>query len=267
MKKLLISGLFVFLAFLTFAQVTLEKSYEYSATVVKLENSGYKYYLMDVPAAQCRIYNLDHSLYKTINCQVPNGCYLYDVKFVSENLFDSDAGLEMAYVYYKYIPTQSSYYYEYDSKIINEDGSVITSIDGALYLYVNQVAENKSQLFAYCYDFSTFPEKIWTNIYNIPGSSVSAISVEKSASDLLFNAYPNPGIESVKVAYNLPDEVIFGTLHLVDQSGNTMKTYTVDNHVDHLDVDVSDLSSGLYYYFIEYNKKRTPSKKLVIQKI
>ena len=264
MKKLMISGLFVLLAFLTFAQVTLDKRYEYSTTVVKLENSGYKYYLMDVPAAQCRIYNLDHSLYKTINCPVPSGCYLYDIKFVSEKLFDSDAGLELAYVYYKYIPTQSSYYYEYDCNIINEDGSVITNIDGALYLYVNQVAE-KLLLFAYCYDLSTFPEKIWTNIYSIPGSSISAISLEKSATDIFLNAYPNPGINSVKVAYNLPDDVIFGTLHLVDQSGESLKTYTVDNHIDHLDVDVSGFSSGLYYYFIEYNQKRTPSKKLVVQ--
>jgi hypothetical protein len=53
------------------AQVTLEKKYDYSTSVVEFETLGYKYYLMDVPNGQCRIYNMDHSLFKTINCNVP----------------------------------------------------------------------------------------------------------------------------------------------------------------------------------------------------
>jgi hypothetical protein len=75
--------------------VTLEKKYDYSTAFVKLETQGYKYYLMDMPNAQCRIYNLGHSLYKTINCSVPNNCYLADIKYISEKVFDSDAGLEL----------------------------------------------------------------------------------------------------------------------------------------------------------------------------
>ncbi len=265
MRKFLVSGLFVLLSLAISAQVTLDKRYDYSTSIVKLENSGYKYYLMDVTAVQCRIYNPDHSLYKTINCPVPSGCYLYDIKFVSENLFDTDAGIELAYIYYKYIPTQSSYYYEYDGKIINEDGSVITSIDGALYMYINKVAESKYQLFAYCYDFSVLPEKIWTNIYNVPGTSVSASLLKNGTPEILLNAYPNPGNETVKITYSLPENISTGTFHLVDQTGKALKALMVDNHIDHLDLDVSEFSSGMYFYFIEYNNIRTPSKKLIVQ--
>ena len=70
------------------AQVTLDKKYDYSASVIKLETLGYKYYLMDVPLGQCRIYNTDHSLLKTINCNIPSGFYLYDIKFISEKVFE-----------------------------------------------------------------------------------------------------------------------------------------------------------------------------------
>jgi hypothetical protein len=103
------------------AQVSLEKKYDYSTSVVEFETLGFKYFLMDVPNGQCRIYNPDHSLFKTINCNVPAGFYLYDIKFLSEKLFDSDAGIELLCTFYKYNETLQ--YYEYDSKIINEDGS------------------------------------------------------------------------------------------------------------------------------------------------
>ncbi len=79
MKKLflIISSLFVSL--LINAQVTLENTYNTSATITRLENSGYKYYAMDVAASQCRLYNMNHSIYKTINLSVPGGQYLYDI--------------------------------------------------------------------------------------------------------------------------------------------------------------------------------------------
>jgi hypothetical protein len=166
MKKGIISALFPGIFSMLNAQVTLEKRYDFSATVVKFETLGYKYYLMDVPLAQCRIYNLDHSLFKTINCNVPAGFYLYDIKFLSEKLFDNDAGIELLCTFYKYNETLQ--YYEYDSKIINEDGSQHTFINSALYNYIHKTGENTYNLFLYCYDFLVWPGKVWTNIYSLP---------------------------------------------------------------------------------------------------
>ena len=61
------------------------------------------------------------------------------------------------------------------------------------------------------------------------------------------------------------ENISTGTLRLVDQSGKALKTLMVDNHIDHLDIDVSEFPSGMYFYFIEYNNKRTLSQKLIIQ--
>ena len=127
------------------AQVTLEKTYNYSTSIVELENLGYKYYLMDVPNEQCRIYNLDHSLFKTINCNVPSNFYLADIKFVSQNLFDNDAGIEILCVFYRYY--SSGQYYEYDTKIINDDGSLITSINGAQITILTNPAKTNTNCF------------------------------------------------------------------------------------------------------------------------
>ncbi|MEN8118091.1 MAG: T9SS type A sorting domain-containing protein [Bacteroidota bacterium] len=266
MKKSLLFIAFLFLLTATKAQVTLDKKYDFSAAVVKLETLGYKYFLMDVPSSQCRIYNSDHSLYKTINCTTPtNSHYLADVKFISENLFDNDAGIELLYTYYKYIPTQTSYYYEYDSKVINEDGSLIVNIDGARYNYVNQTGENEYKLFSYCYDYSVFPEIIWTNIYNLPGEPVVSARMNNNEPEFGLNAFPNPATQTVKVAYNLPEKVDTGILHLIDNNGRQVNQFIVDHHTDHLLIDVEGLNSGVYHYFIEYGNTRTDSKKLVVR--
>lgn len=263
MKTQLLTTILLLAAFTLQAQVTLDKKYDYSTSVVKLETLGYKYFLMDVPAGQCRIYNLDHSLFKAVNCNVPSGSYLFDIKFLSEKLFDSDAGIELLCTFYKYYSAQN--YYEYDSKIINDDGSQITFVDGSLYNYINKTGDNTYKLFSYCYDFSVFPEKVWTNIYSLPGSStVSAIMIDNEP-DVLLNAFPNPANQALKVAYILPENVSQATLHLIDNSGKQVEQFMVDSHTDHLMLDVSRYQSGVYHYFIEYGNTRTESKKLVVR--
>jgi hypothetical protein len=265
MKKLVLPFGLVFMVSYLSAQLALDKKYDFSASVIKLETIGYKYYLMDVPNGQCRLYNSDHSLYKTINCGVPSGFYLYDITNISEKLFDTDAGLEVVCTYYKYIPTASSYYYMYNSKILNDDGSALLSIDGALYNIVKQTGSNTWKLFSYCYDYSVSPEKVWTNIYNLPGTPVLGASFNSKASDFQLSAWPNPAAETVKVAYALPENVKSGTLNLFDSGGRLVKKFWVDTHTDHLELDVSLYGSGTYYFFIECEGVKTESKKLVIR--
>lgn len=265
MKQILSSFILIFSFAVVYGQVTLQKTYNYSTAVVKLETLGYKYYLMDVPNAQCRIYNMDHSIFKTINCSVPNGYYLADIKYVSENLFNADSQIELVYTFYKYVPTSTSYYYIYGSKVINESGSNLLNIDGAQYIYVNKTGETEYKLFAYCYDYSVFPEKVWTNIYSLTGSLVSALNISGSQPDNFLNAYPNPATDIVRIAYELPENIRNANLYLIDATGRQVKNYQIDNHIDNLALNVNDLLTGVYHYFIEYNNIRTEAKKIVIQ--
>src|SRR5210317_1798820 len=86
MKTSIITFTALFLGIFLQAQVTLEKTYNYSGTLTAIDSNEYKYFVMDVPMKQCRIYNEDHSLFKTINLTVPEGYFLYDIKFVSRKV-------------------------------------------------------------------------------------------------------------------------------------------------------------------------------------
>lgn len=265
MKKILSTLILLFSIATLFGQITLQKTYNYSTSVTKLETLGYKYYLMDVPASQCRIYNMDHSLFKTINCTVPNGYFLADIKFVSENLFNSDSKIELAYTYYKYVSTSTSYYYIYGAKVITETGTVLQPIDGAQYLYVNKTGDTEYKLFAYCFDFSVTPEKVWTNIYNLPGVPVFSANISDKPQDVLMNAWPNPANEVIRLDYELPVNVKSASLNVYDTNGRKIKNFVIDGHSNHIAMDVIDLSAGTYLYNIEYDNQRTISKKIVVQ--
>ena len=265
MKKIIFVNLLLLLVATAPAQVMLEHTYNYSAAPVKFETLGYKYFLMDVPNAQCRIYNSDHSLFRTITCSVPANSYLADIKYLSERVFDNDAGIELVYTWYRYVPTTDSYYYVYGSRIINEDGSLLLNIDGARFVYLNETGENIWKLFAYCYDYSVWPEKVWTNIYSLPGAPVSAIVPEAEKNEFGLKAFPNPAAGRLKVAYSLPPDVKEGQLFLVDSQGRLINRFLVDNHTDHLLLDVSTYPGGTYYYYLEFRNTRSSSQKLVVR--
>jgi hypothetical protein len=266
MKQILLTTLIVLTITSLFAQVTLQKTYDYSAAVVKLETLGYKYYIMDVPNSQCRIYNMDHSIFKTINCAVPGGYYLSDIKYISENLFNTDSKIELAYTYYQYVATTSSYYYNYGSKVVNESGTNLITIDGAQYIYAIQTGNTSYQFFAYCFDYAVYPEKVWTNIYSLPGTLVTATNIFGGQSAVSMNAYPNPATDIIKLDYDLPANVKSASLNVVNSNGRTVKNFMIDRHSDHLALSIGELSAGVYYYYIEYDNMHTLSKKMVVKK-
>lgn len=265
-KSILSAGIILCMVISVNGQLTLEQTYNYSVGVVKLETMGYKYFLMDVPNSQCRIYNMDHSLFKTINCSVPANNYLSDIKYVSQNLFDSDSDIELVYTYYEYIqPTETTYYYKYHSRVINENGSNLLDIDAARFIYVYKSGDTQYKLFAFCYDYSVWPEIIWTRIYSLPGVWVSAETMAYENPEMNLNAYPNPASDVIRLEYRIPENTGTANLNLMDSTGRLIRNFKVDNHTDHLDLNVSDLTPGVYFYNIEYNNLRSPSKKIAIR--
>ena len=266
MKKTVI--IFIILSLFTFrtqAQLTLEQTYSgVSAAYINLPAAGYKYYVMDVAKSQCRLYNNDHSLWKTINLSVPTNYYLCDIQYVSENLFNTDNSIELLYVSYKY--NTSLAYYTYDTRIVNEHGTMLYSMPGAGYSYIYP-AQNGSKLFVWVYDYSVSPYTVNTMVYSIPGTITTAVpefNAQKPIS--LSNAFPNPSKGEVSIPYSLPLNVKQAELKLFSINGVLMKTYTVDHTFETIRLQTGDLMPGTYLYHVESGNYRSETLKLVVNK-
>lgn len=256
---------FVFYALPSPAQISYEHTYTgVSAAYIKLPVAGYKYYVMDVANSQCRLYNNDHSLWKTINLSVPVNYYLCDIQFVTEDLFNTDNMIEMLYVSYNYNTTLK--YYTYDTRVVNENGTVLLSMPNAGYSYIYP-AETGSKLLIWIYDFSVFPETVNTMVYSIPGKLNTLMT--KSPDELkssLRSAYPNPATSEVAIPYTLPSNVKQADLKLYSMNGKLLKSFTVDHTFNSILVKTGELPAGIYVYRIESNTYKSESFKLIVSK-
>jgi hypothetical protein len=259
--KLLLALLIV--TVISHAQIVNEHDYTGSTTLVKLANSGQKYYTMDWANNQCQIYNTDHSLWKTISLQVPAGMYLYDITHVSETLFNLDEKVELAYVYYAY--DSALFYYTYATRIINEEGVELRAIPGASYSEIQSVTGSGTKLLAWVYDYSVIPYTVHTLVYSIPGQGASdgfghTVKTNKAAS-----AYPNPAHATVTIPYILPEGTETGEISLADGDGKTLRTYAVGKGFTNLQISTAGWPRGIYYYRIKAGTLVSPASKIIIE--
>ncbi len=240
------------------AQFVLEKTYDHSLTVTRINETDYKYFLMDVAKSECRIYHLDHTLWKTIPISLPKDYYLYDIKFVTENLFDVDRSIELWYSAYKWVGTATDGYYQYSSKVINESGKTLANIDGGVYAYIIKTGENIYKMAIYAYDNSFYPGSIKTYIYSLPGSGTAAVQ-SKSA---LLDPYPNPA-ESVINLPMLPGSEQ-GTLQVFSVSGQLKTEQPLGNEAL-FRLNTQGWQPGIYSYRIITPNGTSEAKKFMVK--
>lgn len=265
-KKILFSALLmVFMNWSSgFTQINLLNTYAYSGTFVKLETEGYKFYLMDVPAGECRIYNTDFSLWKTVKLSVPSNNWLTDIQFLSQHLFNSDDKLEVLYVCYEYVETATSYYYIYTTRIAGENGQILLDVPGGAYSEIKTSSQNESRLMVYVWDYSVFPYTVQTRIYSIPGMLTGTGPLVRDpglTGEIL--AFPNPsnGLVNIRIPGLAENEKT--DLIILNDLGQVVYRHPVSAPVTGIDMEPAGLPAGTYYFRIEGPHYQTKPKKIV----
>lgn len=247
-----------------FSQPVLEHTFSESAAFCQLKSLGEVFYAMDVVNKQCLIYDMDHTLLRTISLPTPEGYYLADIQYVSETLFNSDNLVELVYIYSKYVPTDYSYYYTFETRLVNENGSILLTLPGVGFTQVVETSDQKKKFLAYEYNYSVIPYATKTHVYNLPDQST------KSASQFinpvgLGNAYPNPANRQVFIPFTMPEGAQSGTLLLSDMNGKKVLSYPINSSADHVLLPTSQFAPGTYIYHLDTDLGRSEGKKVVIR--
>lgn len=230
-----------------FGQITQEASFDYSGTFVNLNNSGDKFYIMDVANSQCKIYNTNYTLWKTINLTVPANNYLYDIKYVSEGLFTNTNELCLAYVYYYYDNTNQ--YYTFNMKVVKENGTVLLSVPGCQYLNVYKTEAGSTKLVTYSYDYSITLYTTTTKVFNLPGTITSAPSMNLLPEGNTL-PFPNPATSTITIPYVLPENATNCTISLIDMTGRAVLEKQLNDKSGNATFNVTGFIKGMYVYRI-----------------
>ena len=237
------------------SQITLEHTYNGYTSLANLSISGYKYYVLDTQNETLKLYHPDHSIWKSVNLSVPNGYQLMSTVYnVSENLFSLDDKVGFSYSYYTTTPS-----YQSETKVINENGTVLLTIPGATYAYAVEV-EDEAKLLAYITNYST--NVTTTKVYDLPGNMTTG-EYQNYGENLL--PYPNPAQTSIVIPYNPEDMMDGGIIEIFEMSGNCIRQYRIDGYFDNLTIDSSTFPVGTYLYRISNSNEEKASGKFVIR--
>ncbi len=290
MKKIIFSIIFFFVIVFCNAQLVLESSnYPVLLHLIHLEHSGFKYSYVDQNTKVMYLYNLDHSLYKTINMpSFPNSSPIqwYFPQYVTETLWDTDS-TDIDYAICAQDTDGTNFL-----RILHEDGTTLFSRDSAsFYFGLGQEFGNPLCVPIFNTDSGT-KMILWcgaghnprvmssSSVYCLPGhlecdvcynfncdGRLNGITSENiSNRSLLSNPYPNPTNTSIALPFNLPENESKGEIVLHNMQGIIINRYKVDRTFDTIIINNADLPPGTYFYELLTSHQVSGSKKMIVVK-
>jgi hypothetical protein len=287
-EVILLITLFVFFG-RSNAQITYDATYTLDNAVHldKFHLSGYKYVEADIPNLKIKIYNINHSLFKTINIP-PQPLTIKSVAYVSEQLFDTDTLIEYALNCNQFYSGPPGYVLS-NFSIYKENGNLVMYKDSANMPYTgynnsgNDIFDNFSGVYfdglntkmqlAVCgpvgYAFTR------TRVYTLPGTipcsqcgSTGTVMGRPSISNPgpanpIF--WPNPVTDQLKLKYELPKDHKNADIKIYDLQGKLIETFKVTDTFDFIYLP-SDYNNGLYLYSLNVDGKTIKTEKIILNK-
>ncbi|MFK5855281.1 MAG: T9SS type A sorting domain-containing protein [Bacteroidota bacterium] len=266
MKKYLLLTLITLLAIQAklISQISLINTYNNAVYMVDIEDIGYKYYGIDYETSQVLMYNTDHTLWKTIDILPPENSTIDEIAYVSSKLFNSDDNIELLVVFNEYIESSdTSAYFLYTTKIINENGVTFLEEQGGGYSIIYKTAEDIANLLIYIYDFSVSPFSVYTNVYSIPGVPYSVNEIGTGFG--LKSAFPNPSSSYITIPYAIDNFAANANIVIYNELGIEAYRETISANSNNYQLDTKQFTKGVYFYRIVANGQMSVSKKIIIQ--
>lgn len=274
MKKLLLILILFCLANSVKSQITLEHSYptnggsQSTFAFIRIDSNEFRYVYVDYQNSSFTLYHLNHSVDQTITIPVPYqwGVSQYSITNISRTLFDCDSNnveYLLSYICNPQPCTTGGYV-----DVIREDGTTIFHADSAQATSV--IGGVSSYISAPVYQTPVGAKmRLWyqgsydIKIFSLCGTLFPPLSIDENEENSLGSSYPNPTLSLITIPYKLPTGNEFGVISLYDLSGKKIREYKVDNKFDNLRVDLSELSSGTFYYQLTTSAGTSKMKKII----
>jgi len=259
------------------AQITYEASYSSQPLILYFNHMSPKW--MTRPTQnQVNLYNLDHSLYASIN--IPAQPAYFGIAYITEDLFDTDS-TNLEYLISS-VMNASTFFV----KIYRQNGTLLFQRDSATVTFSAILANNDYRSNIVPTDSGTkmflgiyTPYYNHSEVYSLPGvlpcpmvcGNISSegsfpVQIEEAVQKNFNNPYPNPTSSQIRIPYQLPQGEPKGEIVFYDLAGVEVKRYKVDNAFTELILTTSDLAAGSYYYQLQTAHTKSEGKKLLVVK-
>jgi len=139
MKKVVILiPIFIFFSTLLYSQIEYEGTLNSMVKTIQLNDGVIRYYTVDSKKNVLTIFNLDKSVWKSIGLTVPKGEIIDEIKLISQDVFNDNPQVEIAYTTVWYDLNDDRYEAgdgeiappNYNFFLIDETGNKLLEVDG-----------------------------------------------------------------------------------------------------------------------------------------
>lgn len=285
MKKTIIYCILFLLSIINLsAQIVFEHTYDSASTytagalgssqlvIIDFEISGPHYVNINRLGKYISIFDLNHTLVKTISCinfpmEAPtNGSKMGTILYLSENLFDTDPEIEFMYVVQTWDPGVSTTIYNEDGSILLMEYAsplVILNTPQAQYPIYNTPNGTKMIL--------SYPTNHQAKVFGLAGTLNSSIEIANEeiwgANNLsVSNPHPNPASNFITIDYFLPEDANEGYVVFFDLNGKEIRRFKVGHTFSSLLISTAEIPAGTYYYQLQIQADATAAKRIVVIK-
>ncbi len=229
------------------AQITLEHTYITGANpslgLINLSISGYKYAYYDSGSKQVKIYNLDHTLWKSISLVVPGGASVGNI-YIAEELFDTDANVEVAF---------GVTFNNTNTVIIRSElGSNLFSFTNRQSMKIIDSGANGWKMILISYVNGSWNEEV----YSLPGTGMPMRINSNSnevPSGLSLKVFPNPASSTLQLNYQLLEQHKNIECSIINNLGQEIILVPLEANLNVASIDISNLASGNYIVVLKSN--------------
>ncbi|WP_066224502.1 T9SS type A sorting domain-containing protein [Formosa haliotis] len=231
---------------LSFAQLTLEHTYEIGGNIhdtnegyFKTEDKAFHYTYDTATDYVLKIYNEDHTLYKTITLPIDPSYELIWIDMFTDKLFNSNDLIEFI-VRIKLNSTENKLL------LFNENAELLMDFGNREDAKIIKGLNNNYKLFVYHDAFYEYNrEYTIKDVYNIEAGTLSNEQLDLITRKTALS-YPNPASANINIANSLGSQ-IFGTLKIYNTTGAIVIEKEVKNtDGEYLKIDISNLANGTY---------------------
>lgn len=255
-----------------FSQVTLDAEYNDDVIIMKFPEAGEKIVIIDEEDDYdatnpqntiIRIYNLDNSLYKTID--IGNGDTVRDI---SQHIVNNDDKLEFMIQRLGVTNPDGTPNTPQSFYIINEDLQELfkldewsiqeTAIDSRIHedTFLYQTSEGVKLVLG---KYDNTSNAVQTRIYSLGGNGTLSTNDVTKVNDV--SAFPNPSKDIINISYSaLNNEIVI--VSIFDLNGKLIETKKADNKFNKIKLDISRYAQGTYLYTVK-NSLGTYKSKFV----
>ncbi len=105
-------------------------------------------------------------------------------------------------------------------------------------------------------DYAEYRCIFHVNYSSVEDEYITQISISET--------YPNPVNNTLQFDFNNYSELVNPTLKILDYQGKIAKSCILDNNNQKIIINISDLSAGAYLYYIDFNGKKSKTRRFII---